>query len=85
MQLANEIAVYRGLSIANGILYLANFFQGVIDVFDANYQRLLGFHFLDGDAVDPIPLDYGPTNIVHIGCFLYVIYARKDPNVTLND
>lgn len=82
-QLTGEVFSFRGLSIANSTLYLANFFQGVIDVFDANYNRLLGFHFIDGDSIDPIPLDFAPNNIVHIGCFLYVIYARKDPNVTL--
>lgn len=84
-QLTGEVSVFRGLAIANNILYLANFFQGVIDVFDSNYNRLLGFHFIDGDSVDPIPLDYGPTNIVHIGCFMYVLYARKDNNVTVQD
>lgn len=84
-QLTGIVNVYKGLAIANDVLYLANFFQGVIDVFDANYNRLVGFHFIDGDSVDPIPLDFGPNNIVHIGCFLYVLYARKDPNVTVND
>lgn len=84
-QLTGETYVYKGLAIANNTLYLANFFQSVVDVFDANYNRLLGFHFLDGDSVDPIPLDYGPNNIVHIGCFMYVLYARKDNNVTVHD
>ena len=84
-QLTGEVAVFRGVAITNNVLYIANFFQGVIDVFDGNYNRLLGYHFIDGDSVEPIPLDYGPNNIVHIGCFMYVLYARKDPNVTVND
>ena len=84
-QLTGEVAVYKGLAIANNTLYLADFFQGHIDVFDSNYNRLLGFHFQDGDSADPIPLDYTPNNIVHIGCYLYIIYARRDPNVTVHD
>ena len=84
-QLTGEVAVYKGLAIANGVLYLADFFQGHIDVFDSSYNRILGFHFIDGDTSDPIPLDYGPNNIVHIGCYLYVLWARKDPNVPVHD
>lgn len=83
-QLTGEIAVYKGLAVANGILYLADFFQAHIDVFDSNYQRLNGFYFQDSDASDPIPIDYGPYNIVHIGEFLYILYARKDPQVPIH-
>lgn len=82
-QLSGVIVVYKGLAIANGVLYLADFYQGHIDVFDSGYSRLYGFHFIDGDSSDPIPLDFGPTNIVHIGCFLYVPWAKRDPTVTL--
>jgi uncharacterized protein (TIGR03118 family) len=83
-KLTGEISIYRGLAIANGILYLANFFQGHIDVFDSAFNRLLGFHFIDGDTLDPIPLDYGPNNIVHIGCFLYVLWAKKNPSAAIH-
>lgn len=85
MQLTAEVFVYRGLCIANSTLYLADFFKGNIDVMDSSYNRLVGFNFIDGDTIDPIPLDYAPNNIVHIGCFLYVIWARKDPFITLQD
>lgn len=83
MQITGRISVFKGLAVANNILYLANFFQRVIDVFDSSYNRLLGFNFVDGDTSDPIPMDYSPHNIVHIGCYLYVLWARKDPNITL--
>ena len=83
-QLGGEVAKYKGLAVANGVLYLADFFQGHIDVFDSNFIRLLGYRFIDGDTSDPIPLDYGPTNIVHIGCFLYVIWARRHPDVSIH-
>ncbi|AKI80384.1 NHL repeat-containing protein [Niemeyer virus] len=82
-QLTGEIHVFRGLAVAGDVLYLADFFQSKIMVFDSNYNRLLGFPFVDGDTSDPIPISYGPTNIVNIGCYLYVVYARKDPNVPL--
>lgn len=83
-QLTGRVSVFSGLAIANNTLYIANFFQSKVDVFDSFYNRLLGFHFIDGDSIDPIPLDYAPSNIVHIGPFLYVVYARKDPNISLH-
>lgn len=82
-QITGEVAVYRGLAIANNILYLADFMQNHIDVFDANFNRIVGYHFVDNDSSDPIPLDYAPSNIVNIGCYMYIVYARKDPNVTI--
>lgn len=84
-QLTGEVAVYTGLAVANGTLYLADFFNGHIDTFDSNYGRLLGYYFIDGDTSDPIPLNYGPFNIVQIGCYLYVLYARRDDINTLHD
>lgn len=82
-QLTGQTVVYKGLCIVSGVLFLADFYQNKIDVFDSNYNQLLNYHFIDGDTTDPIPLDYGPYNIVHIGCYLYIIWARKDPNVHL--
>ncbi len=82
-QLTGEVGVYRGVALANNTMYIADFFQGHIDVFDAAYGRILGFNFVDGDTSDPIPLDYGPDNIVQIGCYLYVLWARRDPLVPL--
>lgn len=84
-QLTGEVAVYRGIAVVNTVMYLADFFQGHIDVFDGSYNRLLGFHFVDNDTSDPIPIDFAPNNIVHIGCYLYILYARRDANLPLND
>jgi uncharacterized protein (TIGR03118 family) len=84
-QLTGEISVYKGLAIANSTLYLADFFQGRIDVFDATFNRIIGFKFVDNDGTDPIPINYGPLNIVHIGCYLYVLWGERDPNVTIHD
>ena len=83
MQLTGEVSVYKGLAIANDILYICDFFQGHIDVFDSNYNRLTGFPFIDNDMISPIPITYSPYNIVHIGCYLYVLWAEKDPNLPM--
>lgn len=77
-------SVYRGLTIANGNLYVADFYNRKIDVFDSNYTKLTGFPFVDGDFKNPLPADYGPNNIVLIGCYLYVLYSKKDPSVPVN-
>lgn len=82
-QLTGQIGVHRGLALANNVLYCGDFYQNEIDVYDSNYNRLYGFHFIDGDSSDPIPIDYAPSNIVNIGCLLYIVYAKKDPNVPL--
>lgn len=83
MQVTGHISVFKGIAIANNTMYLCDFFQRHIDVFDSNYNKLPGYAFVDGDTSDPIPIDYAPHNIVHIGGLLYVLWARKDPNVTL--
>lgn len=85
MQLTGKTHIYKGIAIANNTLYLPDFYHGTIDVFDSSYNQLVGFHFIDGDTSDPIPLNYGPNNIVHIGCYLYILYARRDDVVTTHD
>lgn len=84
-QIEQEVSAFRGLTIANNTLYLADFFQGHIDVFDSNYGRLLGYYFIDGDTSDPIPLNYAPNNIVNIGCYIYILYARRDDTIFFQD
>ena len=83
-QLTGDVTVYKGLTITNNTLYLADFFGRKIDVFSSDYVRLIGFNFIDGDTSDPIPQDFAPNNIVHIGCFLYILWGRKDPNITIH-
>jgi uncharacterized protein (TIGR03118 family) len=74
-------AVYKGLAIAsdggNNFLYLANFRQGKIDVYDKNFTWVTGKSFADPG----IPAGFGPFNIQNIGGQLYVTYAKlKAPN-----
>lgn len=82
-QITGEVAVYRGLTVVNNILYIADFMNRHIDVFDGNFNRIVGYRFIDNDSSDPIPLNYAPTNIVNIGCYIYILYAEKDPNITI--
>lgn len=84
-QNAGKIVQYTGVAVANSTLYLVDFFQSKIDVYDPTYNLLSGYRFIDNDSSDPIPLDYSPFNIVYIGCYLYVLWVKKDPYNTLTD
>ncbi len=85
MQLTGKTHIYKGIAVANNTLYLPDFFHGTVDVFDSSYTPLVGYHFIDGDTSDPIPLNYVPNNIVHIGCYMYILYAQRDNTVTVHD
>ena len=72
-------AVYKGLALANNgvgnFLYAADFFNGKIDAFDANYAAAS----LLGSFTDPTaPADYHPFNIQNLGGELYVAYAKAE-------
>ncbi len=73
-------AKYKGITIANvnsqNFLYVANFTQSRIDVFDTNSNPV---SIPDG-FVDPnLPSGYSPFNIQNLGGKLYVAYAQLDP------
>ncbi|MEM0353959.1 MAG: TIGR03118 family protein [Thermoplasmata archaeon] len=72
-------SVYKGLTLADGYLYVADFYNGVVDVYDGEFKRVTNFPFVDEYSADPIPDSYAPYNIVHIGGLLYVLYAKRDP------
>jgi uncharacterized protein (TIGR03118 family) len=78
---AGEIAEYTGIAIANGVMYLADFFNGHIDVFDSNYNRIgiQGRNFIDNFGTDPIPASYGPHNVAYIAPYIYIMYAEREP------
>ena len=72
-------AVYKGATIAqnNGVnlLYVANFFNASVDVFDANYApaTLPTGAFKDWS----IPSGFAPFNVVNIGGRIFVTYAKQ--------
>jgi len=70
--------VYKGLAMTKHHLYACDFFNRRIDVFNGIYEVQTGFPFIDCDATNPIPPDFAPFNIVHLGAYLYVLYARRD-------
>jgi uncharacterized protein (TIGR03118 family) len=71
-------AVYKGVTYAKTddkgwLLYVANFGQGRVDVFNSNYRpvQLQGF-------IDPtIPHGFAPFNIDNINNQIYVTYAKQ--------
>jgi uncharacterized protein (TIGR03118 family) len=81
----NIVSVFKGLAVADGRLYLADFAQQRIQVFDSSYFPLTGYNFVDGDTSDPIPADYAPNNIVYLGGYLYVLWARRQDGLTIHD
>ena len=73
------LAVYKGVTIgmAHGRphLYAANFHAGTIDAFDTNF----GPAKLPGSFTDPkIPAGFAPFNVLDVGPFLLVSYAKQD-------
>ena len=84
-------SVYTGIAIKNSIhrnenfmfnnlIYVTDFFNRQIDVFDCNMNNIKNFPFIDDNMLEPIPINFAPYNITSIGDFLYVTYARQNPN-----
>jgi len=70
-------AVYKGITIANdgtgNFLYVADFFNGRIDVFDHAFKYVSNKSFSDPG----IPAGFAPFNIRNIGGKLFVAYAKQ--------
>src|SRR5205814_935160 len=71
-------ASYLGITIAaNGsdhFLYVANFAERVVDVYDTAWQEI-SMPFTDPN----LPSGYSPFNIQNVGGKLYVMYAKVGP------
>ena len=86
---SDDNCVYTGLHAMSlidrnnnrqSLLFVADFFNRKIDVFDGNLEILDGFFFIDENSNDPIPRTYAPYNIVAIEDYLYVSYAESNPS-----
>jgi uncharacterized protein (TIGR03118 family) len=71
--------IYKGLAISSAsgapLLYAADFHNGVVDVFDANFAPVV----VAGAFVDPnLPAGYAPFGIQAIGSQIFVGYAQQD-------
>jgi uncharacterized protein (TIGR03118 family) len=65
-------ASYKGLAIAGGMLYAADFHNGVVDVFDDSWN--LVDQFTDAG----LPAGYAPFGIQAIGSQIFVTFAKQD-------
>lgn len=83
-KLTGQISEYTGLAIVGGIVYLADFYQGNIGVFNGAYVPQTGYPFVDNYPSVPIPADFAPYNIVYIAPYLYVVYAQKLPGLIVH-
>lgn len=78
LMINNSNCVYTGMVLVCDTLYVTDFFNKKIDVFDLNFVQITTIPFIDGDDTDPIPLDYSPINVSFLGNHLYVSYAKQD-------
>lgn len=72
-------AVYKGATIANNkgkdYLYVANFHNGTIDIFDNTFTKVsLGDKFEDAK----IPKGFAPFNVVNVNGDLFVTFAKQN-------
>jgi uncharacterized protein (TIGR03118 family) len=76
-------AVYKGVTLSsaggNNYLYVANFHNGTVDVFDQNFAP---FSFGAGSFTDStVPAGFAPFNVANVGNgHLAVTYAKQDAN-----
>jgi uncharacterized protein (TIGR03118 family) len=65
-------ANFKGLAIAGGMLYAADFHNGLVDVFDGSWNIVNRF-------TDPgLPAGYAPFGIQAIGSRIFVAFAKQD-------
>jgi len=79
-----QVAAFKGIATVNNQIYLADFYNKQVDVFNSSYVEILPTPFIDLDTTVPIPSDYGPNNIVYLAPYMYVLWARQDPNVPIS-
>ncbi len=72
-------AMYTGVAICGCRVYLTDFYNQQIDVYDDKFILLPEFSFVGDDECDPIPEYFSPYNIVNICDQLYVTFVQQDP------
>lgn len=77
MVVNNTNSVYTGMTLANNTLYVTDFYNKKIDVFDSNFIPITTIPIIDGCESDPMPPEYSPINIAFLCDFLYVAYAKQ--------
>lgn len=86
-KITGTVSDYTGIAIVGETVYLANFFQGYVDVFNGEYSRIgvPGRMFVDNFSSDPIPGGYAPFNVNYIPPYLYVAYAEREPGLFVHN
>jgi len=69
-----EGASYKGIAQSGDVIYVANFAELSIDVYDHNWEELEGYSFVDPN----LPEGYSPFNVAVICDKIYVLYAVKE-------
>ena len=73
-------AVYKGVAIGtdNGdnFIYVANFGEGKIDVWDKNFNSVTSKPFIDPN----MPVGFAPFNVKNIDGKLFLTYAKQSPD-----
>jgi uncharacterized protein (TIGR03118 family) len=64
-------AVYKGLTIANNMLYAANFHAGQVEQFDQNFNPVRSF------TGPNLPAGFAPFNVQNLNGNLFVTYALQ--------
>ncbi|MGI8770560.1 MAG: TIGR03118 family protein [Acidobacteriaceae bacterium] len=76
----NGKSVFKGATIANvglsSFLYVADFRQGHLQVFDSSFHHVSAMEALFKD--DRLPSGYAPFNVQNIGGDVYVTFAVQD-------
>ncbi len=71
-------AVYKGIAVGqsggSNFIYVTNFHDGVVEIYDEN------FAFVKSFTDDTVPAGFAPFGIRNIGGSLYVTYAMQDVN-----
>jgi uncharacterized protein (TIGR03118 family) len=73
-------AIYKAatLGTANGhnFLYVTNFHSGHVETYNENFQRAVGFPFVDPN----LPAGYAPFGIRNFNGEIFVTFAKQDAN-----
>ena len=70
-------AAYLGVAVVHGkepMVLAADFHNGLIDVFDVNFQMVTDVSFVNPE----IPKGFAPFNVMVFGDVVYVTYAQQD-------
>jgi uncharacterized protein (TIGR03118 family) len=68
-------AVFKGVGLGPSMIYVADFHNDVIDVFDATYKQI---SVAGGFEHPALPKGYAPFNVFVDGTQVFVAYAKQD-------